>query len=644
VLPTVAMLSLASLFSLSACSDSHTKKSAESMSAATALEVHPHHAQGQGKPVVYQVFTRLFGNENTTNKPWGTLEENGVGKFSDFDETALKSIKSLGASYVWYTGIPHHAVITDYKAYGISDDDPDVVKGRAGSPYAVKDYYNVNPDLADDPANRLQEFEALIKRTHAQDLKVIIDIVPNHVARAYESLSAPEGVSDFGANDDTSVEYARDNNFYYVVGESFKVPASVNGYLPLGGEAHPLADGQFEETPAKWTGNGSRAPQPDANDWYETVKVNYGVRPDGSYDFEKLPEAYRNQDLQAHAEFWKGKDVPDSWIKFEQIVHYWLDKGVDGFRYDMAEMVPVEFWSYLNSSIKQKNPDAFLLAEVYNPDLYRDYLQLGKMDYLYDKVEFYDSLKLLMQGTGPAQALEDIQASMQDIELHMLHFLENHDEQRIASPDFAGDADKGKPAMVVSSLISRSPTMLYFAQDVGEDGSEETGFGDPTRTTIFDYAGVPAHQRFMNGGAFDGGQSTAKEKALRAFYENLMTISATHPTMLGEYQSIHSFNTQQESAYSESQFSFVRYTNDKALIVVSNFSEQQATFSLNLPIDLISKWALNQGSYQTTDLLNGIVYPLNIGKKRSSANLDLLLRPLESVVLELDISAAKGAN
>ncbi|GBL05382.1 alpha-amylase family protein [Glaciecola sp. KUL10] len=644
VLPTVAMLSLASLFSLSACSDSHTKKSAESMSTATALEVHPHHAQGQGKPVVYQVFTRLFGNENTTNKPWGTLEENGVGKFSDFDETALKSIKALGASYVWYTGIPHHAVITDYKAFGISDDDPDVVKGRAGSPYAVKDYYNVNPDLADDPANRLQEFEALVKRTHAQDLKVIIDIVPNHVARAYESLSAPEGVSDFGANDDTSVEYARDNNFYYVVGESFEVPASVNGYLPLGGEAHPLADGQFEEIPAKWTGNGSRAPQPDANDWYETVKVNYGVRPDGSYDFEKLPEAYRNQDLQAHAEFWKGKDVPDSWIKFEQIVHYWLDKGVDGFRYDMAEMVPVEFWSYLNSSIKQKNPDAFLLAEVYNPDLYRDYLQLGKMDYLYDKVEFYDSLKLLMQGTGPAQALEDIQASMKDIELHMLHFLENHDEQRIASLDFAGDADKGKPAMVVSSLISRSPTMLYFAQDVGEDGSEETGFGDPTRTTIFDYAGVPAHQRFMNGGAFDGGQSTAKEKALRAFYENLMTISATHPTMLGEYQSIHSFNTQQESAYSESQYSFVRYTNDKALIVVSNFSEQQATFSLNLPIDLISKWALNQGSYQTTDLLNGIVYPLNIGKKRSSANLDLMLRPLESVVLELDISAAKGAN
>lgn len=644
VLPSIAMLSIASIVFISACSDNQTNKRELAMSPETQLPTHPHHAQGQGKPVVYQVFTRLFGNKNTTNKPWGTIEENGVGKFSDFDEKALKSIKDLGASYVWYTGIPHHAVITDYKAYGISDDDPDVVKGRAGSPYAVKDYYNVNPDLADDPANRLQEFEDLIARTHAQDLKVIIDIVPNHVARTYKSLSAPDGVSDFGANDNKSVEYARDNNFYYVVGESFKVPVSTNAYLPLGGESHPLSDGLFEEIPAKWTGNGSRAPQPDANDWYETVKVNYGVRPDGSYDFEKLPDTYRDQDLQAHVEFWKGKDVPDSWIKFEQIVHYWLDKGVDGFRYDMAEMVPVEFWSYLNSSIKQKNPDAFLLAEVYNPALYRDYLQLGKMDYLYDKVEFYDSLKLLMQGKGPAQALEDIQASMQDIELHMLHFLENHDEQRIASPDFAGDAEKGMPAMVVSSLISRSPTMLYFAQDVGEDGSEETGFGDPTRTTIFDYAGVPAHQRFMNDGAFDGGQSTPEEKALRTFYEKLMMISAKHPTMLGEYRSLHSFNLKQASDYSDSQFSFVRYTDTKALIVVSNFSESSTEFSVQLPIELISSWSLNQGSYQTTDLLNGVVYPLNIGKKRSSASVELILRPLQSVVLELDIGSNKGVR
>lgn len=646
------MLAVAcSVFILGACKPSDTEQSTvkgekEMIITNThhdLIETHPHAAQGEGKPVVYQVFTRLFGNTNETNKPWGTLAENGVGKFSDFDAKALQSIKALGASYVWYTGVPHHAVINDYTALGIALDDPDVVKGRAGSPYAVKDYYNVNPDLADVPANRLAEFEALIERTHQQDLKVIIDIVPNHVARAYQSLSKPQGVTDFGENDNTGVEYARDNNFYYVVGEPFKVPVSENGYQVLGGDAHPLADGQFAEDPAKWTGNGARAAQPGFHDWYETVKVNYGVKPDGTYDFDKLPTEYAHKSTTEHAAFWQGKSVPDSWVKFEQIVHYWLDKGVDGFRYDMAEMVPVEFWSYLNSSIKSKNPNAFLLAEVYNPDLYRDYLKLGKMDYLYDKVEFYDSLKLLMQGRGPAQALEDIQHSLADIEIHMLHFLENHDEQRIASPEFAGSAQKGKPAMVVSALISKSPTMLYFAQDVGEDGSEETGFGDPSRTTIFDYAGVPAHQRYMNDGKFDGGQSTKDEKQLRAFYERLMNISANHETMLGKYQSLHSTTVKNAASnnlneYSESQFSFVRWNENKALIVISNFSEAALSqVTVSLPISLLSEWQVNEGAYPALDLLNGFSYQMNVGRKRSEATISVQLNGLQSAVLEIDL-------
>jgi glycosidase len=609
----------------------------------TIIDAHPHAAQGQGKPVVYQVFTRLFGNKNTTNKPWGTIEENGVGKFSDFDMTALQSIKELGASYVWYTGVPHHAVIRDYTEYGITLDDPDVVKGRAGSPYAVKDYYDVNPDLADEPANRLAEFEALIERTHQQNLKVIIDIVPNHVARNYHSLSKPAGIKDFGEADNTELEYARDNNFYYVVGESFKVPTSENAYQVLGGEPHPLADGKFDETPAKWTGNGAREAQPSFHDWYETVKVNYGVKPDGTYDFDRLPEEFASKSLAEHAAFWQDKSVPDSWIKFEQIVHYWLDKGVDGFRYDMAEMVPVEFWSYLNSSIKMKNPEAFLLAEVYNPKQYRDYLKLGKMDYLYDKVEFYDSLKLVMQGKGATQALEDIQSNLSDIELHMLHFLENHDEQRIASPDFVGNASKGKPAMVVSALISKSPTMLYFGQDVGEDGSEETGFGDPTRTTIFDYAGVPAHQRFMNNGKFDAGQSSESEKQLREFYQRLMLISANHSTMLGKYQSLHSFNVKSaesvdSNAYSEAQFSFVRWNQSKALIVVSNFSEKDLpSLTIKLPITLISEWKVDEGQYNAKDLLNGFVYKMNVAKKRSDASVSIQLKGLQSAVLEISL-------
>ncbi len=542
----------------------------------------------QGKPVVYQLFTRLYGNTNTANIPWGSIEDNGVGKFADINNTALSSIKALGTSHVWYTGVPHHAVINDYSEYGISHDDPDVVKGRAGSPYAVKDYYNVNPDLALDPANRLEEFEALIKRTHENGMKVIIDIVPNHVARSYQSLSLPEGQTNFGHSDDTSVVYARDNNFYYVVDKAFEVPTA-QGYETLGGDEHPLANGEFKEYPAKWTGNGARAAKPDINDWYETVKINYGVKPDGTYDFPVLPSEYANKSYSEHMNFWKDKSLPDSWYKFQSIAHYWLDKGVDGFRYDMAEMVPVEFWSFLNSSIKQRSPDAFLLAEVYQPSKYRDYIHLGKMDYLYDKVGFYDTLKTIMQGSGKVSELVSVHNQISDIAPHMLHFLENHDEQRIASEDFAGSAEKGKPALAVSALISSSPTLLYFGQDVGEDGSEDMGFGDPTRTTIFDYAGVPAHQRFMNDGKFDAGQSTEEEKALHSFYKDVMNIAATHSAINGRYQSLHALNlSEKDSAYSEKQFAFLREENDQGFIVIANFSDNATgPISLIVPASAI---------------------------------------------------------
>lgn len=598
-------------------------------------------AEPQGKPVVYQIFTRLYGNKNTTNKPWGTLEENGVGKFNDIDETALKSIKEMGVSHVWYTGVPHHAVIRDYTAYGISNDDPDVVKGRAGSPYAVKDYYNVNPDLAVNPANRLQEFEALITRTHKQGMKVVIDIVPNHVARAYHSLSKPEGVEDFGARDNTQVEYARDNNFYYVIGESFKVPEAQNNYRPLGGEAHPLSDGKFEENPAKWTGNGSRLAQPNFNDWYETVKINYGVRPDGSKDFPELPAGYAKKSVQEHYQFWQNKSVPDSWIKFRQIAEYWLDKGVDGFRFDMAEMVPVEFWSYLNSAIKHKNSDAFLLAEVYNPAEYRNYLHLGKMDYLYDKVEMYDSLKAIIQGRAGTGVIAEVQAGMQDIEEHMLHFLENHDEQRIVSPEFAGSAEKAKPAMVVSALISRSPTMVYFGQEVGEAAALNSGFGSASRTTIFDYAGVPAHQRYMNGGKFDGGQSSAGEKALRDFYRALLNLSREPAATAGGYSELHSHNIGLGKGYTDTVFAFTRATDTREKdaqkwIILSNFSgAPTGPITLSLPANYLQDWQLTQSNYKLVKKFGEGSSFSELTVRDNGASLELNLDAYDSLVLQL---------
>ena len=587
------------------------------------------------KEVVYQVFTRLFGNKNTTNKPWGTIEENGVGKFNDFTTKALKEIKDLGVTYIWYTGVPHHALIRDYTAIGISNDDPEVVKGRAGSPYAVKDYYNVNPDLAVNPTNRLKEFEDLITRTHKAGMKVIIDIVPNHVARKYEGKSNPEGVKDFGADDDDTFEYKRDNNFYYIPNTSFEIPDTDK---PLNGESNPLIDGKFEENPAKWTGNGSRMAKPDKNDWYETVKVNYGIRQDGSKDFLELPDEFYSKSYQEHYNFWKDKDVPSSWIKFRDIALYWTEKGVDGFRYDMAEMVPVEFWSYMNSSIKMKNPTAFLLAEVYNPGEYRNYIHFGKMDYLYDKVETYDKLKDVIQGRSLPDGLSDIQNGMADIEHNMLHFLDNHDEQRLSSPEFAGTPEKGKPLMVVSTTISSSPTMIYFGQEVGEAGNENAGFVTHSRTSIFDYIGVPNHQRWMNEGKFDGGQLSQQEKELRDFYKRLLNFSITSSALMGTYQEIQNINRQNTAGFDSGIYAFTRWSETEKLIIVSNFSWlTTSNFELKVPADIIRKWNLKDRSYALTDQLykrNSVQLVVLNGEGKAKIS----IAPSESFIYQLSES------
>ncbi len=589
----------------------------------------------KNKTVVYQVFTRLFGNKNRTNKPWGTIQENGVGKFNDFTDKALQEIKKLGVTHIWYTGVPHHALVNDYTKYGISNDDPEVVKGRAGSPYAVKDYYNVNPDLAVNPAKRLEEFEALIARSHKNGLKVIIDIVPNHIARKYESKSNPKGVRDFGADDDKTVEYARDNNFYYVPGQAFQVPTSEN-YKPLNGEKNPMIDGKFDENPAKWTGNGSRMAKPDINDWYETVKINYGIRPDGSKDFPDLPVGFEKKSCKEHFDYWSDKSVPNSWTKFRDIALYWTAKGVDGFRYDMAEMVPYEFWSYMNSSIKVKNPNAFLIAEVYNPNEYRNYIYLGKMDYLYDKVDLYDKLKEIVKGKSLPDPISDIQNKFSDIESHLIHFLDNHDEQRLASPEFAGSPEKGKPLMVISTTISSSPTMVYFGQEVGEAGNENGGFGTHSRTSIFDYVGVPNHQRWMNNGKFDGGQLSKSEKDLRNFYKRLLNFSTKSAALTGYFQELQNDNRQTTQNYSEGIYSYTRWTDKQKLVVVCNFSSTtKSSFDLKISDDVIRKWKMKDGIYNMKDQLYGkITTPLRVTNGQGFAK--VTLDPLESFIFEIN--------
>ena len=581
------------------------------------------------KIVVYQALVRLFGNTCTRNVPYGTKEENGVGKFSDFTDAALEGIKQLGATHIWLTGVLHHALVGDYTHIGISNDVPYLVKGRAGSPYAVKDYYNVNPDLADNPVQRLEEFVVLIERIHQHGLKVIIDMVPNHVARHYHSISNPRGVEEFGAQDNTQVGYIRDNNFYYNVGELLTLPTSTIDYMPEEPALRELLLTPYKEYPAKWTGN-SRSSSPDLTDWYETVKLNYGVAPDGRKDFDSLPPEFAHWDAGTHYAFWRSRVVPSTWRKFKEIVSFWLSLGVDGFRYDMAEMVPVEFWSYLNSFIKNTRPDAFLMAEIYNPDSYRDYLHIGKMDALYNKVGLYDTLRDIICYEHSTDRIDQVQAPLTDIWPQMLHFMENHDEQRIASDGFAHNPHYGLPAMAVSVHLNEASVMVYFGQEVGEAARENAGFGSPTRTSIFDYIGVPAFQRWVNGKRYDGGALTPEEAALRDYYCRLLSLPVE-----GAFRYIHGYNREHTPYYNDKVYSFVRETAHTKWLIIANFSKHDGFgFELQVPPELLSTWDLPNGSYPLIDKLYGEVQT-HFHREGNYGHMRVDIAPLQTLFFKL---------
>jgi glycosidase len=526
------------------------------------------------KLIIYQMMTRLFGNTTTTNKRYGTIEENGVGKFHDIDSVALREIRNLGVTHVWYTGVLEHALLTDYTSNGIPLDDADVVKGRAGSPYSIKDYYDVNPDLAIDVSKRMQEFEALINRTHQQDLAVIIDFVPNHVARAYHSDMMPEGTRDLGSNDDNRVAFKASNNFYYLPGQSFQSPS---GYRPLGNNQFPTYDGKFTESPAKATGNDKFDARPGVDDWFEAVKLNYGV------DYLDNRKTYFDP-------------VPDTWTKMLDILIYWTNKNVDGFRCDMAEMVPVEFWAWAIPQVKAVNPSILFIAEIYNPAAYRAYIDTGRFDFLYDKVQLYDNLRSLMSGNPNQVDIPSIQNSLSGINHRMLHFLENHDEQRIASPFFAGDPWKAVPGMVVSATIDQGPVMIYFGQESGEPGAGDKGFGrEDGRTTIYDYWGVPEHQKWLNNKKYDGGQLNDIQKQLRQFYGDILKLASGNPAIAnGDYIDLTASNIGLGN-FSDRYVVYGRKLEDENLVVVAGFSAKTARIKITLPPDAFAKFGFTEG-------------------------------------------------
>lgn len=516
------------------------------------------------KVIIYQVFTRLFGNRNTTRKECGTIAENGSGKFNDFDSKTLKTIKKLGVSHIWYTGVIRHATQTNYSQYGIPSQSATVVKGKAGSPYAICDYYDVDPDLAVNVEKRMDEFDKLVVRTHKAGLKVMIDFVPNHVAREYKSICKPEGIEDLGANDDKSQGFCPQNNFYYCPGCHFE----------------PSFDkGDYDEYPARATGNDHFDNHPGINDWYETVKLNYGV------DY--------------WTRFGHFSPVPDTWDKMVEILLFWASKGIDGFRCDMAEMVPAAFWDYATAKVKTQYPHIVFMGEVYNPSEYRNYINSG-FDWMYDKVGMYDAMRAVICGQAPAHILTGAWQSVDDIKEHMVYFLENHDEQRIASDFFAGSAIKGLPGMVASVLMKSSPFMLYAAEEYGEKGMDKEGFsGKDGRTTIFDYWSVDTLCRA------EADALNEEERLVFAVHEKTLQIARKEKAVDGDFYDLMYVNPSSENFNNEKQFAFLRKKENELLIVVVNFDDRDVNIQVRIPSHAFEYLAIPEKKYKAKDLLSG---------------------------------------
>lgn len=533
----------------------------------------------KNKIVIYQVLPRLFSNTCADCIPFGTLEQNGVGKLNHFTPHVLQEIKSLGITHVWYTGVIEHATQTDYSEYGIRPHNPYIVKGKAGSPYAISDYYDISPDLAEDIPARMQEFEALVRRTHEAGMKVIIDYVPNHVAREYHSDSMPEGVEQLGARDDREKQFSPQNNFYYIPRQRFSPHFFVGQNTA----------NEYQEFPARATGNDKFDAFPDNNDWYETVKLNYGV------DY---------LDWCSH----HFEPIPDTWFKMRDILLYWSEKGVDGFRCDMVHMVPVEFWHWAIPQVKRLYPYIIFIAEIYEPSLYRPYIEYGQFDYLYDKVGLYDKLRAVeCHGISAAQ-ISYCWQSLDGLSDCMLNFLENHDEQRFASSQYAGDASRVLPSLVVSSTMSRAPMMIYFGQELGERASDAEGFsGRDGRTTIFDYWSVPTVRAWYNNGKCDTSLLTPEQCRLRKLYEKVLNLCKDEAAISkGEFFDLMYVNFDNHQFDPHHHYAYLRYTRNEVILIVANFGEMSAQVAINLPQLALDMMGVASDKYEAQELLTGV--------------------------------------
>lgn len=566
------------------------------------------------KLIIYQLFPRIFTNTNANCVPWGTLEQNGSGKLNDFDHTLLQNLKDLGVNCLWLTGVIEHATKTDFSIYGITPDNPNVVKGEAGSPYAIKDYYDIDPAIAESVPDRMKEFEALVKRVHKEGMKVIIDYVPNHTARVYHSDVAPAGVEDFGLRDNTNMNFAPDNNYYYISNQQFypAINLAAEGPVP------------YVEFPAKATGNDCFTAFCGPNDWYETVKLNYG------HDYNDNSDHYY--------------PVPDTWHKMLAILKFWASKGIDGFRCDMVFMVPLAFWHWVIPQVKALYPNLIFIGEIYDVGLYRPFLDYGCFDYLYDKVNLYDTLVGIETHGWSAARLTGCWQTVDGIGDRMLNFLENHDEVRFGSQAYAGDSLRVIPSLVVSAMISKGPLLIYYGQELGEQARDNEGFaGDNNRTTIFDYWSVSTIRRWYNGGKCDDSLLTPHERWLRNVYSTILNLCNSREALRnGAFFDLTYANLRQPGFNPHTNFAFLRYKGDDVLLVVVNFSREAANVNVVIPDLAFEMAGIERGEIVTADLLWGKPHKINLS---STSPLSVFMSAADALVIPIgklkDLSAHK---
>ena len=507
---------------------------------------------------------RLWGNDKIRPKKNGTLTDNGTGKFSDIDDATLKYLKWLGCSHVWYTGILRHS--TQASEGGCIPSHPQFVKGKAGSPYAICDYYDVNPYLADNPEDRIAEFEQLIKRTHDNGLKLIMDFVPNHVSRDYGKVNPRKDHPVLGADDDKTVHWKSENDFFYYPDQALKLPTPC-----------PKGMKPYYEMPAMATGNNCYTPEPGINDWYETVKINY------------------------------GDDHTATWDKMADIIDFWASKGVDGFRCDMVELVPPQFFKWLISRTKKKFPSVIFIAEVYKKELYREYIKSVGFDFLYDKSGLYDTLRTVVEKSvnDNGMPVELWQSAtgitrnwqfLSDLQPYMLNFLENHDEQRFTSDFFGKDMANAFAPLFVSLYLNTAPFMIYFGEEIGEKGMDEEGFsGKDGRTTIFDWWSIGSVRRLrkvIESGDYETLSPSRLTKAglkpeeaafFCRFAQAIRFAASDEAIRKGTTYDLCYCNYSSDGFNKDRHFAFLRDYEEHTLLIAANFAQNESRMNIMLP-------------------------------------------------------------